>query len=261
MKKRKRLFYDIETSFCEGHFWRPGYNQTIHPDQITSHGKIICISWKWEGSKTVHNAHWGLQKQCDKKLLKRFIKELNKADEIVAHNGDRFDIKWIRTRAAFHGLDMRPKYNAIDTLKLCKKYFNLHSNRLAEVAKFFNLEAKKDAGGLQTWVDIVYNKSREALDRMLWYCDGDIVTLEEVYKYIRPYTMPKLHYGVLSGGNKFQCPECGSNKVHHHKRYTTAQGTIQHYMRCADDSCRTKYKINNKQYQMWLEFKMINGLK
>ena len=27
---RKRLFYDIETSYTKGLFWRPGYNQTIH---------------------------------------------------------------------------------------------------------------------------------------------------------------------------------------------------------------------------------------
>lgn len=261
MSKRKRLFYDIETSFCEGHFWRPGYNQTIRPEQITNHGKIICISWKWEGEDKIHNTHWGLHKQCDKSILKKFIKELDKADEIVAHNGDRFDIKWIRTRAIFHGLDMRPHYNSIDTLKLCKKYFNFHSNKLAEVADFLKLEAKKDSGGLNTWIDIIYHKNQEALDRMLWYCDGDITTLEAVYNAVRQYTQPRLHYGVMGGGDKFQCPECSSTNVHHHKRYATAQGTIQHYMRCGDDPCKSKYKINNKQYQEWLTFKMINGIK
>ena len=35
----------------------------------------------------------------NKKLIKEFIKILGEADEIVAHNGDRFDIKEIRTRA------------------------------------------------------------------------------------------------------------------------------------------------------------------
>ena len=124
---KKRLFYDIETSFCQGHFWRPGWNQNILPHQITDYAKIISIHWSWEGSDKVYNLDWGLNKQCDKRLVKKFIKVLNKADEIVAHNGDRFDIKWIRTRAVFHGLEMRDTYNSIDTLKLCKKYLNLAS--------------------------------------------------------------------------------------------------------------------------------------
>ena len=82
--KRKRLFYDIETSFCEGHFWRPGYGVNILPHQIMSYAKIISVSWKWEGEKTVHHLDWGLKKQCDKQLVKKFIKVLNKVDDIFS---------------------------------------------------------------------------------------------------------------------------------------------------------------------------------
>ena len=87
--KHKRLFYDIETSFCQGHFWRSGWNQTIHPHQIIQHAKIISIHWKWEGENEVHNVDWGLKKQCDKAPLKKFLKEIRKADEIITHNGKR----------------------------------------------------------------------------------------------------------------------------------------------------------------------------
>ena len=73
---RKRLFYDIETSFCEGHFWRAGYNQNILPHQIMRYAQIISVSWKWEGEKEVHHLDWGLKKQCDKQLVKKFIKVL-----------------------------------------------------------------------------------------------------------------------------------------------------------------------------------------
>jgi len=89
---RKRLFFDIETSFNIGIFWRSGYNLTIQPDDIIKERAIICVSWKWEGKDEVHNLTWD-KNQCDKKLLKDFVKILNQADEIVAHNGDRFDIK------------------------------------------------------------------------------------------------------------------------------------------------------------------------
>ena len=88
----------------------------------------MTVSWKWEGSKKVQHLDWGLKEQCDKKLVEKFIKVLDKADEIVAHNGDRFDIKWIRTRALYHGIEMRDTYTTIDTLKMCKKYLSLPSN-------------------------------------------------------------------------------------------------------------------------------------
>lgn len=257
---RRRLFYDIETSFCEGTFWRPGYNQTINPNQILRHGQIICISWQWEHEKEIHHVDWGLTKQCDKQLVKKFIKELNKADEIVAHNGDKFDIKWLRARAAYHSLDMKPFYRMVDTYKMVKQSFALPSYRLGEVAKYFGLEAKKDPGGLQTWIDVVINKDQEALDVMLDYCDGDIKTLKEVFTKIRRYTKQHMHYGVKSGEGKFTCPEC-SLVGKWNKTYTTAAGTIKHYMKCRDKDCGQYYDINNKTYQDYLQYKMRNQLK
>lgn len=259
-KQKKRLFYDIETSFCQGTFWRPGYNQSIHPNQILRHGQIICVSWKWEGEDKVHNAHWGLRQQCDKKLLKKFITQLNIADEMVAHNGNRFDIKWIRARAAYHNLDMKPFYRSIDTLKLSKQYFALPSYKLAEIAKYFGLTAKLDPGGLNTWIDIVINKEKEALKIMLKYCDGDIITLEEVYNKIKKYVKHTTNYSVLHGGAKFDCPECG-NTGHWNKTYTTAAGTVKHYMRCSDKVCGTYWDINNKTYMDYLQYRMMNKVK
>jgi len=147
----------------------------------------------------------------------------------------------------------------LDTYKLSKKYFALPSYRLGEVANYFGLEAKKDPGGLQTWIDIVINKNREALDTMLWYCDGDIATLEAVYNKIRKYTEHGLHYAVKHGEDKFRCPECGE-LPRLNKTYTTKAGTIQHYMKCSDDKCMQFFKVNNKTHQDWLQYKMMNNL-
>jgi hypothetical protein len=243
--KVKRLFYDIETSFCQGHFWRPGWNQTIHPHQITEHAKIISIHWSWEGSEKVYNVHWGLDKQCDKKPLQKFLKELAKADEVCTHNGKRFDTPWLRTRAIFHGLEMMPEYREIDTYKLAKKYLNLPSYSLAECCNYYGLESKKDAGGIQTWVDVVYNKKREALNHLLYYGDGDILSLKALYYKLMPYIKPHTHHAVARGGDKYDCPNCGCLPSHN-KTYTTAAGTIKHYMRCLD--CKTKFVISNKSY-------------
>lgn len=93
--KRKRLFYDIETSFNIIADFSCGYNKIIRPNQIIKERQIICISYKWEDEYEVHSLDWG-KRQCDKALLKKFVKVIGEADELVAHNGDRFDIKWIK---------------------------------------------------------------------------------------------------------------------------------------------------------------------
>ncbi len=261
-RTRKRLFYDIETSFCEGHFWRPGYNQTIRPDQILKHAKIICISWKWEGKDKIHNIHWGLNEQCDKIIIEKIVEQLDKADEIVAHNGDRFDIKWIRTRAAFHDIPMRPYYRMIDTYKISKSLFGgaMPSHSLANLAKYFGLVAKKDPGGLQTWIDIIIHRSRKALKTMVYYCDGDITTLEAVFKKLRKYAPHKFHYAIKAGEGKFHCPECILLGAYN-KGYVTKAGTPKHYMKCRDKECGQTWDINNKSYMDFLNFKMVNGIK
>jgi len=257
---RKILFYDIETSFCKGHFWRPGWNQTIHPHQITEHAKIISIHWKWQGGEVKH-LHWGLKKQCDKKMLKKFIKELEKADLVCTHNGKKFDTPWLRTRAMYHDLDFPHLLKEVDTYKLAKKYLNLPSYSLKNVCDYYGLEAKKDAGGINTWVDVVYHKSQEALDHLLYYGDGDIYSLESLYNKLRPYIAPEFQFAVKAGDEKFHCPNCG--RLPHYKSiFVTAAGTVQHRLQCSDrKECRTQFKVNNATYQKYFQYKVMNGIK
>lgn len=255
---KKRMFFDIETSFNIGIFWRSGYNLTIHPEDIIKERAIICVSWKWEGSDKVHNLTWD-KNQCDKKLLKAFIKELNKADEVIAHNGDRFDLKWLRTRCLYHGLEMFPQYQSIDTLKHAKSQFNFNSNKLDYIAKFLKVGAKIKHEGMDMWKAIIFNKDEGALKRMVEYCDMDVIVLEKVFEKLQSYTKPKVNYSVLRGGEKFGCPNCQSYEIRLRKTYTTPAGTIQHYMSC--NSCnKSSYKINNKTFIDFLQFKMKNNL-
>ncbi|CAB4154236.1 COG3359 Predicted exonuclease [uncultured Caudovirales phage] len=255
---RKRLFFDIETSFNIGIFWRSGYNLTIQPDDIIKERAIICVSWKWEDDDKVYNLTWD-NKQCDKKLLKDFIKVLNTADEIIAHNGDRFDIKWLRTRCLYHGVEMFPQYQSIDTLKHSKSQFNFNSNKLDYIAKFLGVGAKLKHEGMDMWKEIIFNKDADALKRMVEYCDMDVLVLEKVFHKIQPYTKHKINYSVLRGGDKFGCPECQSNNVRLRNTYTTPAGTIQHYMSC--NNChKNSFKINNKTFMDFLQYKMKNNL-
>jgi DNA polymerase elongation subunit (family B) len=123
MIKPKRLFFDIETSPNIGFFWQAGYKKNIDYDNIITERAIICICYKWEGEKEVYSLTWN-KKQCDKIMLRTFIAVAEEADELVGHNGDKFDLAWIRTRCLFHGIEMFPKYTTLDTLKLSRSQFS-----------------------------------------------------------------------------------------------------------------------------------------
>jgi hypothetical protein len=250
---KKRLFFDLETSFCVGWFWRTG-QQFISNNQIIEHSKIISAHWSWEGEDEVHHAHWGINKQCDKRVLKELIKQLNFADEVITHNGIKFDLKWLRARALYHDLEMHPYYKMIDTYTLVKKLVKLPSYSLGNVCKYYGLEAKKDAGGFDTWYKVQIEKDREALDHLLYYGDGDILSLKALYYKLQPHIESSTHFGVKSGGDKYSCTECGNTHIYHNKMYVTKSGTVQHYMKCADKSCAKMFKISNKSYMDWIKY-------
>lgn len=258
MVTRKRLFWDIETSFNIGFFWRSGFKQTITPESIIKERAIICISWKWEGEDEVYHLTWD-KKQCDKAMLKKFIKVLDAADESIAHNGDRFDIKWLRTRCLKHRIPAFPTYNTIDTLKIAKSGFYFNSNKLDYIAKFLGVGAKMETGGLGLWKKVILEKDEEAMAKMVQYCDQDVIVLEAVYTELKNYAKHKTNYGVLTGGDKFDCPECGSADVGLNKSTTTAAGSIRRYLKCR--CCNKHYPVNNKTYMDLLKHKIKNGIK
>jgi predicted PolB exonuclease-like 3'-5' exonuclease len=248
---RKRLFYDIETSFNVGVFWRSGYNLTIQPGDIIHERAIICICYKWEGDDEVHSLTWS-KRQSDKDMIKAFVKLIAQADEIVAHNGDRFDLKWIRTRALMHGIDVMPSPKTIDTLKWAKKQFNFNSNKLNYIAQFLNIGCKMDTGGMDLWKDIVFKKDKGALDKMVQYCKQDVILLEQVFNKLNPYMMANHNYAVLYGGDKYECPECGTANFIYNKKTTTAVGTVHHWLKCRD--CGKHHKISHLTYTKYQEY-------
>ena len=124
----KRLFWDIETSPGIFYAWRCSYKARIMPDNMLREPAIICICYKWEGSDEIDSLTW--DDGDDTLMVKRFAKIAAQADEMVAHNGDRFDIKWFNTRNLVHGLPPLPHYKTVDTLTIARRHFYLQSNRL-----------------------------------------------------------------------------------------------------------------------------------
>jgi DNA polymerase elongation subunit (family B) len=243
--KFKRLFFDIETSYNIGKFWSAGWNKTINPVDIIKERAVICVSWKWEGEDKVYNIHWD-ENQCDKTLLETFSKVLLEADEAIAHNGDRFDITWLRTRCLLHRVPFPTYIKTLDTLRKVKSMFNFQSNKLDYIASFLGFGHKLPTG-MQLWDRIILNRDAEALREMIEYCDHDVVLLEDVYHAIETYIKPNTHVGRHNGKGKDSCPTCGSSHTKLIKNTFTAAGTIKRHMGC--DTCGTDYIISNTAYK------------
>lgn len=228
--KRKRLFFDIETSPNIGLFWQAGYKQKIDYQNIIQERAIICICYKWEDDKEVYFLTWD-RKQNDKGMLEKFIEVANDADELVGHNGDKFDLAFIRSRCLFHKIPMFPTYRTIDTLKISRSKFRLNSNRLNYIAQYLGIGSKIKTE-FDLWKQVLLENDKTALERMVKYCKQDVVLLEKVYKHLSIHVEPKTHYGVLFGQGRGSCPECGSDDIVVNNRRTTATGLVKLQMRC-----------------------------
>lgn len=245
----KILFYDIEVSYGTARAWRPGYKVRLSYSDFITHPKIICISYKFSGEDEVHNLRWD-SVQDDKTLLQLFIDVLNQSDLIVAHNGDKFDLPWIKTRALYHGIEMRPKYKSIDTLKIARYKHRFPSNRLDDLGDYLGV-GRKIQTDRQLWVDVVCNGDLNALDKMVEYCDQDVLLLEDVYDKLITQELPSLHIGTLNGKTKQTSPYTGNSNIELVKTTTSRAGTKKHLMKCLDSN--QFFEMSNTDYKKYKE--------
>lgn len=250
MEEKRRLIYDIETSPNVILDFSCGYNKNVAYHQVIEERQVICICWKWEGEGKIYHLDWGKDRN-DKPMLQKFAKVLAECTEAVAHNGDKFDIKWLKGRFLKHRIPFSPFLKTIDTYRISKKHFNLNSHSLNYLGQYLKVGKKVPHSGFDLWKDLMlYNKKKDR-DMMIKYCKGDIELLEKVYKTLKNYTEPTMHYGVKAGEKRYSCPECGSHKIRYKDRHITKMGSISHYMNCKE--CDKHYKISDSVYLKYLK--------
>jgi hypothetical protein len=247
-KPIKRLFFDIETSFVQGWFWRTGWKQRVGVWQIKVPKKIICICYKWQHEDKVHSLQWD-KDQDDKVMLQKFVQVLGNSDEAIGHNIDKFDLPEIRTRCIKQDVLMFPTYRTLDTYKKAKKYFQFESNALNHIGQVLKV-GKKIPTTKELWEDIIYNKSKKALKDMVAYCKQDVILNEDVFTAMMPYIDHNTNFAVLKGKDKWHCPECSGMNVKLSHTDTTPMGYVKRHMKCND--CRKFFKVSNKTYLRYL---------
>jgi uncharacterized protein YprB with RNaseH-like and TPR domain len=187
-RPKRRMFFDIEVSPNLVLSWGIGRNLTLDHNSIVQERAIICISYKWEGDDKVYALRWN--NGDDQEMLRKFTKIIDSADEVIAQNGDNFDIKWLRTRCIYHRIPISSKFNSIDTLKMARAGFRFNCNKLDYIGQFFGLGSKIKTD-FKLWKDILLYNNKEALDFMIEYCKKDVVLLEKIYNQLQEFSPVK----------------------------------------------------------------------
>lgn len=213
-KKPKILVFDIENSPLTVYSWWL-FDQNIWINQIKKDWYIISWSAKWLGDKKIYSSTVSpleSQKQDDKRVVTDLWNMINSADILIAHNGDRFDIKKMNARFIKHWLPEPHHYKSIDTLKIAKKNFAISSNKLDYLCSFLGLNRKIQTGWFELW-ELCMQGNNKALKIMETYCKNDVIILEELYLKLRPYDKSHPNLGLYINDEECHCPRCGSTNL------------------------------------------------
>lgn len=234
LKNKKIMFFDIETSYNTVAAFQVGYNLNLSTAQILRERAVITIAYMMEGDKKPKVLTWD-RKQNDKKMLEKFSKILRKVDVVVAQNGDRFDIPFLKTRILHHRLPPINNLITIDTLKLNRRNFMFNSNKLDYVAKFLGFEGKMHTD-MSLWIDIVEHRSKKALKHMVEYNKKDVTELRSIFWTILPYVdrLPVSLGKLVHGNIKPSCPTCASDLLHSHGTVRLTTGGLYHRYDCTN---------------------------
>lgn len=214
----KILVLDIETLPNAGYFFQL-YKENNNFETITKERSILTFSYKWLGEAkakgisvlTFHRPGTKFDPYNDKELVRRICDILKQADFIIAHYGDKFDMRMIRARAVINGLKSPPPVAQIDTYKLCKKHFNLNANRLDYLGKVLGL-GRKIPMRWENWQRCAEG-DKEAIKEMLKYNKQDVELLEKVFLHIQPHVETKINHNLFVDKSNLICHTCGSDKI------------------------------------------------
>jgi len=204
------LFYDLETAPNMAAVWRHYEANVVWYDH---EWYLMAVAYKWEGDRAVKCLalpdYKGYTKrpEDDKALSRDLWNLMHEADIVVAHNGDKFDMRKANARFLAHDFGPPAPSHSIDTLKVARKHFAFNSNRLGDLGEHMGLGGKEPTGGYHLWRDCMRGDEK-AWQRMKKYAKQDVNLLEQVYLKMRPWMKNHPSRNLLSGLMD-ACPVCG----------------------------------------------------
>lgn len=170
--------FDLETSALEG-----------------DKGVILCACSKSSEVKGVKIIRTDLTSKGwargfrgdDQETCKQVVAELVKHDIIVAHNGSRFDVPFLRTRLLHWGMPRLPDIKLVDPCSIAYRKLRLRSNSLGVILDHLGVKERKTPLDMSVWADAVQNGSKPAMDLIVEHCIMDVKVLDAVLNAMKPY--------------------------------------------------------------------------
>jgi uncharacterized protein YprB with RNaseH-like and TPR domain len=169
--------FDIETSSLDGHF-----GIILVAAVKPNHGKIKVFRLDEINKK------WKTERSNDKELVIALSSELLKYDILVAHNGLKFDIPFIRARMAFWNLGTFPNKKIIDPYQIAKNNFRVFSKSLDSLSDLIGCKKKKTPVQGRYWIKAVLDGDKKSMDYIVEHCVRDVEILEELLNYVKGYS-------------------------------------------------------------------------
>ena len=133
------------------------------------------------------NTKWQSIRSNDKDVVAAIVKELIEYDIWIAHNGNRFDVPFLRTRLAKWGLESLPAKKLIDPVFLARNKLKMSYNSLESLAKFLGVNSKTEVSGDQ-WLQAALDGSTKAMNYIVEHCIQDVLVLEKVVRSLKAYS-------------------------------------------------------------------------
>lgn len=239
---QKILVLDIETSPNLAWVWG-AWKQNVGYNQFVQHRKMMSFAGKWYGNDRIFTRN--LFHHTEDDMVLTLCALLDAADIVVTHNGKRFDIPVVRSRAIELSIPPFSPIKQVDTYQVAKRLFGFELNSLAYLARYLGVKEKSDHKkfpGFELWEECL-RWNAEAWEEMVKYNVQDILVLEEIYEKMMPWMDDHPHVFV---DDPFApvCPKCGGT-VQRRGFYYTNVNKYQRY-RCNDCGgwSRSRYTEN-----------------
>lgn len=119
----------------------------------------------------------------DRLLVEEIFNILRPCHIMYAHNGERFDVRWLRSVALKYGLEM-PRLRLVDPCAVAWRSYRLGRNSLEAVADFLNLPQRKIHIPPDIWRSALLDDDNAAWDQLVARCESDVEILNAISRRI-----------------------------------------------------------------------------
>lgn len=133
---------------------------------------------------------FGENSGSDNRLLADVLAELARYDILVGHNICAFDLNWLNTRRALHGLPAMRRWYVFDTYQVAKSMaLRVTRKSLAFLCDAYGVECVKTGVYPASWHEIrssVERDFRTAMDDIVYHCEQDVLSNRRLFERLWP---------------------------------------------------------------------------